>query len=426
MKRVLLTALFVLALVAPAANAEICTIDNVPAATLLLPYFEVDLGNTSGVTTTFSINNSSATAILAHVVVWSDLSVPVLDFDVYLTGYDVVPVNMRDVLNGVLPRTASAGQDPGDTISNKGPISQDINFASCSGKLPIGDLNATFVAHLQASLTGAPSSILGNLCAGQNLGDNIARGYVTVDTVNACSLLFPGDPGYFASGLATNQNVLWGEWSMVDATNNYAFGDPLVAIEAAPGTGSGVTGSYPATFAPGDYTFYGRYVAGTANDFREPLGTTFAARYLVGGSFSGGTDYIVWRDSKVNQEPFRCGTTPGWYPLPAAQVVMFDEEENPAVPEGCQVSPCTTVEFTPFPAETQRVAVGSTELQTPFNFGWTWLNLNHTLASGDPFPGVAQAWVVDVKNSEGRFETGQQATQLDSACNPNQMLLPVF
>src|SRR6185295_16836502 len=86
------------------ALAVICTIDDVPAATLLLPYFEVDLSNPNGVTTLFSINNASATAILAHVVVWSDLSIPVLDFNIYLTGYDVQTVNLRDIfVGGILP-----------------------------------------------------------------------------------------------------------------------------------------------------------------------------------------------------------------------------------------------------------------------------------------------------------------------------------
>src|SRR5688572_16561255 len=141
--------------------ALIGTIDDVPAATLLLPYFEVDIANQNGVTTLFSINNASATAVLTHVTVWTDQSVPVLDFDVYLTGYDVVTVSLRDILvNGNLPRTASAGQDPGDTpspttgISNQGPVSQDINFASCTGILPYapGAVSANFRAHLQALL----------------------------------------------------------------------------------------------------------------------------------------------------------------------------------------------------------------------------------------------------------------------------------
>jgi hypothetical protein len=95
-----------LALAAP-AQAVICTIDAVPAATLLLPYFEVDLSNPNGLTTLFSVNNASATAVLVHVVLWSDLSVPVLDFNVYLTGYDVQSVNLRDIIiNGNLPQTA--------------------------------------------------------------------------------------------------------------------------------------------------------------------------------------------------------------------------------------------------------------------------------------------------------------------------------
>src|SRR4051812_12596807 len=113
------------------AWAVICTVDDVPAATLLLPYFEVNLDDMWGVDTVFSVNNASATAVLAHVVVWSDLSVPVLDFNIYLTGYDVQTINLRDVLHGTLPRTASDIQDPTDTISPQGAFSQDISFASC-------------------------------------------------------------------------------------------------------------------------------------------------------------------------------------------------------------------------------------------------------------------------------------------------------
>ncbi len=95
------------------ATAVIGTIDAVPAATLLLPYFEVDLTSDQGVTTLFSINNASQSAAVAHVVVWSNTSVPIIDFDVYLTGYDVQTINMRDIVKyGVLPRTADRPADP--------------------------------------------------------------------------------------------------------------------------------------------------------------------------------------------------------------------------------------------------------------------------------------------------------------------------
>ena len=101
------------------------------------------------------MNNASATATLVHVTVWSEMHVPVYTFDVYLTGYDVQPINVRDILNGVLPRTASAGQDPGNLISPKGPLSQDINFASCSRQpAHSGADAAATVAHIRAALTG--------------------------------------------------------------------------------------------------------------------------------------------------------------------------------------------------------------------------------------------------------------------------------
>ncbi|HLX06261.1 MAG TPA: tail fiber domain-containing protein [Thermoanaerobaculia bacterium] len=416
---------------APAA-AVICTIDAVPAATLLLPYFEVDLNNPNGLTTLFSVNNASATAVLVHTVIWSDLSVPVLDFNIYLTGYDVQSVNLRDIIvDGNLPQTASAGQDPTDTISPKGSFSQDINFASCTGKLPPPALPAFFIAHLEAALTGNASAVLKGDCAGQLLGDNVARGYVTMDTVNNCSLRFPGDAGYFAAGGTgdvTNQNVLWGDWFIVNAAENFAEGSDLVHIEAAPGVGvDGLTPTNPATTTSGRYTFYGRYDAWTAVDNREPLATEFAARYLNGGPFSAGTSLLVWRDSKVNQGPFTCpataGVQPPWYPLGQEAIVIFDEQEHPSVPQTFPFSPQPPNSSTiPFPAETQRTQVGGASFPLPagFDFGWLFLDLNTTVAAAGNNPPVdpaaAQAWVVYTLASNGQFGVGIDAIRLDSAC----------
>lgn len=76
--------------------------------TLLIPYFEVDLANPNGRDTLITVQNASATALLAHTVVWSDEGVASAIFDIYLTGYDIQAFSMRDVLNGALPETASA------------------------------------------------------------------------------------------------------------------------------------------------------------------------------------------------------------------------------------------------------------------------------------------------------------------------------
>ena len=438
MRRAIVIALVlaVLGWTAP-AGAKIGTIDQVPGATLLLPYFEVDLDNPNGVQTLFSINNASATAILAHVTIWSDLSVPTLFFDVYLTGFDIQTINLRDIfVNGVLPRTASAGQDPTDTISPHGPVSQDINFASCSGILPLPTLQVIsanagvdYIAHLQQAHTGGPSPVFSGKCAGQVLGDRIARGYVTVDTVNSCSLLSPAQMATGYASVITFQNVLWGDYFYVNSGQNFAQGETLVAIEACiPGDGYvGYVGTSPGLcpFVAGNYTFYGRYDAFTAIDQREPLATNFATRFLNGGAFTGGTSLIAWRDSKVNQQPFTCpavaGARPPWYPLGQEGIVVFDEQENPNVIPSFPVAPQPPQStIIPFPAEANRTKVGSSKLPVPFTFGWIYLNLNTTV-TGSATPAdaaAAQAWVVTVHDADGRFSVGYDAIQLDNAKTP--------
>jgi len=413
----LAVAVLLAALGAPPARAAICATDAVPGATLLLPYFEVDLDHPNGLTTLFSIDNASATAVLAHVVVWSDLAVPVVNFNLYLTGYDVQSLNLRDLLvGGGLPQTASWGQDPGDAISPKGQYSQDINFATCTGKLPPPPMTADQLAHLQSALTGRPSPLAGGMCLGRNLGDRIARGYVTVDTVNNCTLRIPGDPGYIGdgppfSGDLTGQNVLWGTWYIVNSAHDFAQGSNLVAIEASAG--------YPAAATAGRYTFYGRYDGWNGADHREPLATNFALQYAVGSTFHGAADVIVWRDPKVAQEPFACPAAsggPAWYPLGQQGIALYDEEEH--VELGSPNFDPPPPPPVPFAAAAQRVRLGDGELPLSFAFGWIELDLNRPASGPNPAsdPTASQAWVMSVQSSDGRFATAVDAFRLDSAC----------
>ncbi|HSI05820.1 MAG TPA: hypothetical protein VLC93_15145, partial [Myxococcota bacterium] len=86
------------------ALAVIGQTDRVPAATLLIPYFEVDVDSPTGVDTVFTIQAATASAALTNVVVWSDLGVPVLRFNVYLTGFDTQIISLREILSsGALP-----------------------------------------------------------------------------------------------------------------------------------------------------------------------------------------------------------------------------------------------------------------------------------------------------------------------------------
>src|SRR5688572_20091536 len=419
---------------AGASSAEIGTIDDVPAATLLLPYFEVDLNSANGVTTLFSINNASASAAVAHVTVWTDLSVPVLDFDIYLTGFDVQTMNMRDIVNGILPLTADDGADTIDGVddeSPQGPLSQDINFPGTTGPCldslggAYGPLSSAFVnGHLKPALTGNASSL--SNCVGVDYDDNIARGYVTVDTVTTCNLDFPSTPGYFTT-VADFRNILWGDYFYVEPGQNFAQGETLVHIEACtPGNGydgyvGNGAGHCPFTGQASPFTFYSRYVTATPGvDEREGLASQFAVRYITGGLFDGGTDYIVWRDSRSTD--IVGGACPAendfaWYPLNQDLVVAFDEEENSE--ELCflesDVSPPTGGQQTCFPIKTGRYNVrdsavpGSQSLDPSFDFGWMFLDLDLTSAV------ESQAWVTAVMSAEGRFSVGFDAIQLDNA-----------
>ncbi len=157
-----------------------------------------------------------------------------------------------------------------------------------------------------------------------------------MDTINQCYIGFPSDPIYRALYRDATQNVLFGEYSYVNPSQDLAYGDNLVSITADP---------TDPDFVPGNYTFYGRFNGFTAPDKREPLSTNFAARFVSPKDFKTpekarrravlppATELVVWRDTKVsNVNGFACGTTPAWYPLSQEDVVAFDEQENTESP----------------------------------------------------------------------------------------------
>lgn len=396
---------------APAA-AKTCTLDVVPAATLLLPYFEVDLQNPSGRNTLMSIHNASARPVLARLSLWTDLGISTLGFDIYLTGYDVQTLSLRDIFNGVLPRTADDPRDPNDTISPRGEVSQDGFFPGCQGILPPPALPGSFVDHLAKSHQGLPSLIFQGKCAAQAglTPARRARGYVTVDVVRRCSLLMPADAGYFGpDGVIGHDNVLWGDFILVDPSENLAQGENLVRIE-----------SDPARFA-GRPTFYERFVGSSGADGREPLPTLWGARYLNGGVFTGGTDLIYWRDSRMRTEPFLCHQLPAWYPIQwnLTGMVVFDEEETPDAPTSLPGIPLPLLP-SPFPAESGRIRVGGPALPVPFDFGWWYFDMKN---SPNALPALSQSWLGSLHQAQGRFSVGLEAEALDSGCSPRTIVL---
>ena len=424
----LLLLVVVLALPHPLA-AEIGAIDVAPAATLLLPYFEVDLTDypstvPPGITTLFSLNNASDAPALAHVTFWTDLSVPTLDFNVFLTGWDVVTINLRDVFkNGIVPVTSHINT----AISPRGVFSLTTNpvsgvgpgSTSCDGNFPLPPVPPILLQHIRAAHTGKASPLVfSGLCSGIDHDDvdpnggpiEIARGYITIDVVNFCTLDFPGDVGYWISGgLGTGSNVnqLWGDFFFVNAQQGFAQGENLVHIEADNSLGAA------------NYTFYRRYSGGP--DQREGLGSTFAVRYIDGGAFAGGTDIIVWRDSKTIVAPFSCNlTAPSPFPLAHNQIVIFDEAENPEVPEASPFSPAIPGDvLLPFPWETTRTPINGPDLPVANPFGWLYLNLNNNVVGSlVPFEPLMQNWVMVLMEADGQFSIGYDAMPFDNVTDP--------
>ena len=103
--------LIALALLAVAGTgyAVTCAYDNVPAASLLVPYFRVSRNGSTGADipaggtdTLVAVTNVSTPGVIAHVTVWNKYSKAVLDFNLPLTGKDTANFSMRAILNGQL------------------------------------------------------------------------------------------------------------------------------------------------------------------------------------------------------------------------------------------------------------------------------------------------------------------------------------
>src|SRR6476659_11323558 len=115
MKKTLMTCLAIAALfaVAGSASAITCTIDQHPAATLLVPYFEATFapdGTPIGTgpdarDTLVTICNASSAPMIAHVNVFNERTELVLDFNIALTGFDIQSFSMASILRGNLPVT---------------------------------------------------------------------------------------------------------------------------------------------------------------------------------------------------------------------------------------------------------------------------------------------------------------------------------
>jgi len=426
-------------------NDDTCDIANAPAATLLLPYFEVETASRA-TTTFFTIINTSAVPQVAHVTLWTDWSYPVLDFNIFLTGYDVQPIDLYDILvNGTIaPGTGSGGTG----VTNDNTTDGALNGGSGSTYNPYNMTgNPNFAATVSTDCASLPGQVRGDIitavrnalvtgtgyngtgfgCAATNqIGSPAANhttpttavGYATVDVAATCNQFLPSDPAYYssASGILYD-NVLTGDYEIINkaAGSNYAGGNPLVHIRAIPE--GGPAASLPPGTTNFPYTFYSRYInvqgtpfAATNNrDRRQPLPSVFAARYIQGGALALNTNYRIWREGVTGPTAalansvfptLTCTNASSNSAIAITEIDRFDEHENvqTLAPGGCNTSPCPTGLKVALP-ETSSTSVSNNTIFPPNTFtsgdvgGWMYLNLNAGGVTGSTYPATVSGGV---------------------------------
>jgi len=393
---------------------SLCSIGTDPAATLLVPYFEVDSANNLGLDTLVAIVNLSPTYIVAHVVIWNVDSYHILDFNIVLTGYDVVTFSMRDIIvNGNLPnnccvssssafRTQYVDCNVDGQYWSQSPAG--ACFASGSSYYDVAcyaPLSATALSYLQCALSqmsydGWTSNYVGYLTIDANITCNggfptygCYMNVNTLDVTNATAVVLN-------HGIMENSNVLMGDIIYYDYAHSQSDGVSAVHIEAF-GENNALAGHSwgmdAADFnAAGIRTFYSKYTWGWLGfppyDCRETLPLRWAFRYIGNAAFDGGTWVDAWRSHYpgwdywyISGGPCPYGTlgniysvlydyvhgTMGLHPV---YVLCWDEEENtgtgggnPSGLPGAASAPLLIL-------ETQRVPVETPDWPLIAESGW--------------------------------------------------------
>jgi hypothetical protein len=333
------------------AQANVCAVDDVPAATLLFPFvvfdFDAHHDGTNGQDTIFSIANMAAEAQVVHVTIWTDFGAPILDFNILLTGYDVISMKASTIFGGgQLPVTRNEGhgtpprpyriegvQPNGPVSGLNGPLNgwwiepgldePEATNTMATGRCDPGNpsypgLYQTpippafldlFEHYLQVSQTVSRSH--SDDCV-QAFGDQyvptpapfwISRDgtsptwmYITADVVERCEQLDPTEEGYYQNQIR-NDNVLVGDVFWVNHRDRLSEASNAIHVETSAHLET--VGTMAPTGAP--VSFYHRYsiLQDQSSDGREPLPTAWAFRYLGVGLPEIGTNIRVWKGSTL-------------------------------------------------------------------------------------------------------------------------------
>lgn len=351
-----------------------------PGATLVFPYFEVDLDAPDGLTTLVSVSNARTSSVngtvLAHAVLWSDWGVPVYSWDIYLAPGDMVNYNLRDLIAyGNLPATTPpAGLG-----------------AHCTPSL-VPRIEGEALAALQRQLTGRPDPATA-LCSSEPRPDtSIATGSITIDVVGDCShsgIDDPFDAGYFGGtpALALNVERLFGDFILVDPAADLAEG-----YSAWPLRRSAV---------PAGNSFWEGLERQDLR--RETLSTKWRLRFLEGGPFAAKTAFFVYHRRGVAVTPTACSPAqPGESPHGLWSFDVYD-------PAGVRVAENVTV-----PDQGRRTAARvALDLPDGLLSGTVHFRAFYLQGLGVPEVVDGQSLLFGAIEARGRFGTGIFGTPLD-------------
>ena len=151
-------------------------------------------------------------------------------------------------------------------------------------------------------------------------------------------------------------------------------------------------------------------------DARAPLGTRYRSRYLNGGAFSGGTDFIVWAEPDVpTPQGVTCGNRPAFVnPCQFLRTTAFNEAAAGQAP----------VEHFVVSELAARFSVGTAAVPVVGNFGF--VDLENAIQQGcDSVPTEEtplQLWVMPLSSADGRFSVGLNAHRTGDALCPGPVI----
>jgi hypothetical protein len=343
MKKVFVIAVAAILGISSPVGANYCSMDVVPASTLLFPFVMYDYdADGNGQTTLISITNVSSRSQIVRLTLWTDFSVAVLTFNIVLTGYDLQTIDIRDILlHGVVPSDDSGANiwwdgtgtsNAGGTPFDDGPYSTynalwggtlDTHFATSGLPDPESTNPLDCDPEIWASSPNnytypIPQNVLDIVEAYLRAGEMATTGYrgcdwtdevdfpdgtwftnresrptlmyVTADVVGSCNSDFPDSDwlGYFGSPAGIQvANVLMGDVVYLDHGTGFSEAENAVHLEDLPD-------------ASASTTFYARYHGGSGSESREPLPTAWAFRYIQSNNGQADTWIRAWKGSSLS------------------------------------------------------------------------------------------------------------------------------